>query len=76
MTGEEKIASSTATGYGGQFDQPLQTRFGLIFSSFDRPGEVVLATWGIHRPELACENSSCCLLLLADSREEEYNLKH
>jgi len=31
----------TAIGYGGQFDQPLQTRFGLIFSSFDRPGKVL-----------------------------------
>ena len=28
-------------GDGGQFDQPLQTRFGLIFSSFDRPGKVL-----------------------------------
>ncbi len=36
----------------------------------------VLATCGIRRPELACENPSCCLLLLADSSEEMYNLKH
>jgi putative transposase len=36
----------------------------------------VLATCGIRRPELACENPSCCLLLLADSPEEEYNRKH
>jgi len=36
----------------------------------------VLATCGIRRPELACENTSCCLLLLADSREEAYHLKH
>jgi hypothetical protein len=28
---------------------------------------VVLATCGIRRPELACENPSCCLLLIADS---------
>ncbi len=25
------VAKGTAVGYGGQFDQPLQTRFGLIF---------------------------------------------
>jgi putative transposase len=36
----------------------------------------VLATCGIRRQELACENTSCCLLLLADSPEEEYNRKH
>ncbi len=36
----------------------------------------MLATCGIRRPELACENTSCCLLLLADSREEAYHLKH
>src|SRR5215469_8258790 len=36
----------------------------------------VLATSGIRRPELAWENTSCCLLLLADSQEEEYNRKH
>jgi putative transposase len=36
----------------------------------------VLATCGIHRPELGCENTSFCLLLLADSSEEEYNRKH
>ncbi len=36
----------------------------------------VLATCGIRCPELACENTSCCLLLLADSSEEEYNGKH
>ncbi len=36
----------------------------------------VLATCGIRRSELACENTPCCLLLLADSPEEEYNLKH
>jgi hypothetical protein len=35
------LLSGTAIGYGGQFDQPLQTRFGLIFSSFDRPGKVL-----------------------------------
>jgi hypothetical protein len=41
--GQEVHASSlgTAIGYGGQFDQPLQMRFGLIFSSFDRPGKVL-----------------------------------
>jgi hypothetical protein len=38
--------------------------------------EPVLATCGIRRPELACENTSCCLLLLADSPKEAYNLKH
>jgi len=37
---------------------------------------LVLATCSIRRPELACENPSCCLLLLADSSEEEYHLKH
>jgi hypothetical protein len=37
---------------------------------------LVLATCGIRQAELACENTSCCLLLLADSSEEEYNLKH
>jgi hypothetical protein len=37
---------------------------------------LVLATCGIRRPELGCENTSFCLLLLADSPEEEYNLKH
>jgi hypothetical protein len=53
-----------------------------ISSSEDRYGPsclllpAVLATCGIRRPELACENTSCCLLLLADSREEEYNRKH
>ena len=39
-------------------------------------GGPVLATCGIRRPEWACENPSCCLLLLVDSSEEEYNLKH
>jgi hypothetical protein len=28
----------TAVGYGGQFDQLLQTHFGLVLPSFDRPG--------------------------------------
>lgn len=28
---------------------------------------IVLATCGIRRPELACENSSSCSLLLVDS---------
>jgi len=36
----------------------------------------VLATCGIRPPELPCENPSCCLLLLADSPEDEYNRKH
>ena len=36
----------------------------------------MLATCGIRQPELACENPSCSLLLLADSPEEEYNRKH
>jgi hypothetical protein len=36
----------------------------------------VLATCGIRRQNFACESSPCCLLLLADSWEEEYNLKH
>src|SRR5215472_7749188 len=36
----------------------------------------VLATCVIRRPQWACENPSCYFLLLADSREEEYNLKH
>src|SRR5215472_7333467 len=36
----------------------------------------VLATCGIRRSELACENPSCCRLLLADSSAEEYNGKH
>ncbi len=36
----------------------------------------MLATCGIRWPELACENTSCCLLLLANSPEEEYNRKH
>jgi hypothetical protein len=36
----------------------------------------VLATCGIHRHELGCESTSFCLLLLADSPEAEYNLKH
>jgi hypothetical protein len=35
-----------------------------------------LAICGIRRPELACENTSCCRLLRARSREEAYNLKH
>jgi hypothetical protein len=35
-----------------------------------------LATCGIRRPELPCENPLCCLLLLADSSVEEYNCKH
>jgi hypothetical protein len=39
-------------------------------------GNPVLATYGIRRPELACENTSTCLMHLADSSEEEYNLKH
>jgi len=36
----------------------------------------VLATCAIRQPEWACENTSCCRLLLADSSEEEYNLRH
>ena len=36
----------------------------------------MLATCGIRPPELACENSSCYLLLLAGFPEEEYHLKH
>jgi hypothetical protein len=36
----------------------------------------VLATCGIRWPAWACENTSCCRLLLADSSEEEYNLRH
>jgi hypothetical protein len=36
----------------------------------------VLATCGIRQPKLASEDTSCCLLLLADSSKEEYNLKH
>jgi hypothetical protein len=36
----------------------------------------VLATCGIRRPELACEYTSYCFLLLADSQEAEYNGKH
>ena len=36
---------------------------------------VVLATCGIRLPDKACENSQLCLLLLAGSVEEEYNLK-
>ena len=39
-------------------------------------GHPVLAICGIRRPELACENTSCFLLLRARSREEAYNLKH
>jgi Concanavalin A-like lectin/glucanases superfamily len=35
----------------------------------------VLATCGIRRPAWACENTSCCLLLIADSPSEEYHLK-
>ncbi len=27
----------TAIGHGGEFDQPLQTSFGLVFSSLDSP---------------------------------------
>ena len=41
-----------------------------------KPRTPVLATCGIRRPELGCENTSFCLLFLADSPEEEYNLKH
>jgi hypothetical protein len=44
-----------------------------ILTELARP---VLATCGIRRPALACEDTSCCLLLLADSPEEEDNLKH
>ena len=36
----------------------------------------MLATRGIRQPELVWESTSCCLLLLADSPEEEYNRKH
>jgi len=36
----------------------------------------VLATCGIHRPELAWENTLSLLLLLADFSAELYNLKH
>ena len=36
----------------------------------------VLATCGIRWSESACENTSYCLELLADSPEEEYHLKH
>jgi hypothetical protein len=37
---------------------------------------LVLATCGIHRPELAWENTLSLLLLLADFSAELYNLKH
>src|SRR5215467_1231881 len=40
------------------------------------PFTPVLATCGIRRSELACENPACCLLLLADSSAEEYHGKH
>jgi putative transposase len=36
----------------------------------------VLATCGIRRPEVVCENPLSCPLLLADCTEEEYHLKH
>jgi len=36
----------------------------------------VLATCGIRPPEKAFETTHSCLLLLVDSSEEEYNLKH
>ncbi len=36
----------------------------------------VLATCGIRPPDEAFENTQSYLLLLADSEEEEYNLKH
>jgi putative transposase len=36
----------------------------------------VLATYGIHRPESACENTQSRFLLLVNSPEEEYHLKH
>jgi hypothetical protein len=36
----------------------------------------MLATCGIRQPELACEYTSYCFLLLADSQEAEYNGKH
>ena len=37
---------------------------------------VVLATCGIRRPKLACENTSAGPLLLADFPSKEYNLRH
>jgi len=45
----------------GKHAQTLHERF---FRHFRIP---VLATCGIRRPELACENTSCCLLLIVDS---------
>ncbi len=36
----------------------------------------MLATCGIHRPEWSCENTSYCLLFLADSSKEKYNGQH
>jgi len=49
---------------------------GYVKSEITGEGVLVLATCDIRHPELACENTSCCLLLLADSLEEEYNRKH
>jgi len=42
----------------------------------DSTSPVAYSTCGIHRQELACENTSCCLLLLADSPEGAYHRKH
>ena len=59
-------------------DEVDQVREPMIVVS-NHPGKhrsLVLATCGIHRHELGCESSSFCLLLLADSPEAEYNLKH
>jgi hypothetical protein len=53
-----------------------ETRKMITFATSSGVPSRVLATCGILWPELACENPSCCLLLLADSSEEEYNLKH
>jgi hypothetical protein len=55
---------------------PLPTTVGRFARDLHPTDAAVLATCGIRRPEWACENTSCCLLLIADSPSEEYNLKH
>ena len=47
-----------------------------VFADIAACQVVVLATCCIRRLELGCENTSSCLLLLANSSKEEYHLKH
>ena len=68
--GVDLFPGQGSTGHG-KIERFFRTITQLLLQ--DLPGYVVLATCGIRRPGLACENTSCYLLLLADSLEEVYN---